>query len=60
LKGEFEGMAKKIEQPEWKPDYGPAEIHPTAGVAAIGARVSLVAYNINLGTNNLEIANNIG
>jgi len=58
-KGEFEGMAEKIKQPEWKPDYGPAKIHPTAGVTAVGARVPLVAYNINLGTNNLEIANNI-
>jgi len=58
-KGEFEGMAKKIKQLEWKPDYGPAEIHPTAGVTAVGARVQLIAYNINLGTNNLEIANNI-
>jgi len=58
-KGEFEGMAEKIKQPEWKPDYGPAEIHPTAGVTAVGARVPLIAYNINLGTNNLEIANNI-
>ena len=58
-KGEFEGMAKKIKQPEWKPDYGPAEIHPTAGVTAVGARVPLIAYNINLGTDNLEIANNI-
>jgi glutamate formiminotransferase len=58
-KGEFEGMVKKIKQPEWKPDYGPAEIHPTAGVTAVGARVPLIAYNINLGTNNLEIANNI-
>ena len=58
-KGEFEGMLEKIKQPEWKPDYGPAEIHPTAGVTAVGARVPLIAYNINLGTNNLEIANNI-
>lgn len=58
-KGEFEGMAEKIKQPEWKPDYGPVEIHPTAGVTAVGARVPLIAYNINLGTNNLEIANNI-
>jgi glutamate formiminotransferase len=50
-KGEFEGMAEKIKQPEWKPDYGAAEIHPTAGVTAVGARVPLIAYNINLGTN---------
>jgi len=58
-KGEFEGMAEKIKLPEWKPDYGPKEIHPTAGVTAIGARVPLIAYNINLDTNNLEIANKI-
>lgn len=36
-KGEFEGMAEKIHQPEWKPDFGPAERHPTAGTVAIGA-----------------------
>ena len=58
-KGEFEGMAEKIKQPEWKPDYGPTEIHPTAGVTTVGARLPLIAYNINLGTDNLEIANNI-
>jgi glutamate formiminotransferase len=58
-KGEFEGMAEKIKLPEWKPDFGPAERHPTAGTVAIGARMPLVAYNINLGTNNLEIASSI-
>ncbi len=58
-KGEFEGMAEKIKRPEWKPDYGPAEIHPTAGVTAIGVREPLIAYNISLNTNNLEIANHI-
>jgi glutamate formiminotransferase / 5-formyltetrahydrofolate cyclo-ligase len=58
-KGEFEGMAEKIKLPEWKPDFGPAERHPTAGAVAIGARMPLVAYNINLGTNNLEIASSI-
>lgn len=58
-KGEFEGMAEKIKQPEWKPDFGPAERHPTAGTVAIGARMPLVAYNVNLGTNNLEIASAI-
>ena len=55
-KGEFEGMAEKIHQPEWKPDFGPAERHPTAGTVAIGARMPLVAYNINLDTPSLEIA----
>jgi glutamate formiminotransferase len=58
-KGEFEGMAEKIKLPEWKPDFGPAERHPTAGTVAIGARMPLVAYNINLGTSNLEIASSI-
>jgi len=58
-KGQFEGMAEKIRQPEWTPDFGPAEIHPSAGVTAMGARMPLVAYNVNLGTANLEIANDI-
>lgn len=58
-KGEFEGMAEKIKQDEWKPDFGPSKRHPTAGVVAIGARLPLVAYNVNLGTSNLEIANSI-
>lgn len=58
-KGEFEGMEEKIKLPEWKPDYGPAHRHPTAGTVAIGARMPLVAYNINLNTPNLEIAHGI-
>lgn len=58
-KGEFEGMAEKIKLPEWHPDFGPAERHPTAGAVAIGARMPLVAYNINLDTPSLEIAHGI-
>ncbi|MBW2436335.1 MAG: glutamate formimidoyltransferase [Deltaproteobacteria bacterium] len=58
-KGQFEGMADKIKQPEWKPDFGPVELHRTAGVTAIGARMPLVAYNVNLDSNNLEIADKI-
>lgn len=58
-KGEFEGMAEKIQLPEWKPDYGPAQRHPTAGTVAIGARMPLVAYNVNLATDKLEIASDI-
>ncbi len=58
-KGEFEGMGEKIKQPEWHPDFGPAEKHPTAGTVAIGARMPLVAYNVNLSTPNLEIAHDI-
>lgn len=58
-KGEFEGMAEKIKQPEWHPDFGLPERHPTAGTVAIGARMPLVAYNINLNTPSLEIAHDI-
>ena len=58
-KGEFEGMAEKIKQPERHPDFGLAERHPTAGTVAIGARMPLVAYNINLNTPSLEIAHDI-
>lgn len=58
-KGEFEGMAEKIKLPEWHPDFGPTERHPTAGAVAIGARMPLVAYNINLDTPSLEIAHGI-
>ncbi len=58
-KGEFEGMAEKIHQPEWQPDFGPAERHPSAGTVAVGARMPLVAYNINLNTPDLDIAHGI-
>ena len=59
-KGEFEGFAEKIARPEWKPDFGPPRVHPTAGVSAVGARPFLIAYNINLGTNDLSVAEKIG
>lgn len=58
-KGEFEGLAEKMKQPEWKPDYGPEVPHPTAGGTVIGARMPLIAYNVNLHTSNLEIADAI-
>jgi len=58
-KGQFEGMPKKLKTPEWKPDFGERKIHPTAGVVAVGARMPLVAFNVNLDTNNIEIANAI-
>ncbi len=57
-KGQFEGMSEKIKDKAWKPDYG-TEIHPTAGIVAVGARMPLVAFNVNLATNDLEIANKI-
>lgn len=55
-KGQFEGMPEKLLQPEWAPDYGERRIHPTAGITAIGARMPLVAFNINLDTDNVDIA----
>lgn len=58
-KGEFEGMAEKIKLAEWQPDFGLAERHPTAGTVAVGARMPLVAYNVNLGTADLNIASDI-
>jgi len=58
-KGQFEGMAEKIKQPQWKPDFGPQKIHSSAGVTAMGARMPLVAYNVNLDSSNMEIANEI-
>ena len=58
-KGEFEGFAEKMKNPKWVPDFGPARPHPTAGVVAVGARSALIAYNINLGTNDLKVADSI-
>src|SRR5438552_4758696 len=55
-KGEFEGFGEKMKDPRWKPDFGPAVPHPTAGVVAVGARQPLIAYNINLGTSELAVA----
>ncbi len=57
-KGQFEGMVEKMKDPLWKPDFGET-IHPTGGVTAIGARPPLVAFNVNLATDNIEIAKNI-
>lgn len=58
-KGQFEGMPEKLLEEDWAPDFGERKIHPTAGVTAVGARMPLVAYNVNLDTDNLEIANKI-
>ena len=59
-KGQFEGMAEKVKDPDWIPDFGGQRIHPTGGVVAVGARPPLIAFNINLGTPDLEIATKIG
>ena len=60
-KGQFEGMAEKIAaDPEtWTPDIGPSTIHPPGGATVIGARMPLIAYNINLSTSSVEIAQKI-
>ncbi len=57
--GEYEGFTEKIKLPEWKPDYGPAELPLKHGATVIGARDFLIAYNINLNTKSTRIANRI-
>ena len=58
--GQYEGLKESITQPERKPDYGEAKMHPTAGATAVGARPPLIAFNVNLGTRDLSIAKEIG
>lgn len=58
-KGQFEGMNEKLQQEEWLPDYGERKVHETAGITAIGARMPLVAFNVNLDTDDVEIAKKI-
>ena len=57
--GEYEGFFEKIKLPEWAPDFGKAEMNPTAGATVIGARDFLIAYNVNLNTKSTRIANRI-
>jgi len=57
--GEYEGMFAKIKQPEWQPDFGPAEMDAKRGATVIGARDFLIAYNVNLDTSSVPIANQI-
>ncbi|MBU5669204.1 glutamate formimidoyltransferase [Peptoniphilus sp. MSJ-1] len=58
-KGQYEGFFDKIKEPEWKPDFGPQEMNAKSGATAVAARFHLVAFNVNLNTNNLEIADKI-
>jgi glutamate formiminotransferase len=59
-KGQFEGIREEIQQnPDRRPDFGEQRVHPTAGITAVGARPPLIAYNVNLGTSNIEVANKI-
>ena len=57
--GEYEGLDKRLQDPLWKPDFGPTAFHATAGATAVGARDFLVAYNINLNTTSTRRANAI-
>ena len=58
-RGEFEGLAAKMTTAGWTPDFGPAAPHPSAGATVIGARMPLIAYNINLATDRLDVAKKI-
>ena len=58
-RGEFEGLAAKMASPGWAPDFGAAAPHPAAGASVIGARMPLIAYNINLATDRLDVARKI-
>lgn len=58
-RGEFEGLAGRLPTEEWRPDYGPPRPHPTGGAVAVGARRFLVAFNVNLGTDDVAVARRI-
>jgi glutamate formiminotransferase len=58
-RGEFEGLAARMATADWAPDFGPAAPHPSAGASVIGARMPLIAYNINLATDRLDVAKKI-
>jgi glutamate formiminotransferase len=58
-RGGLNGLAHRMASAEWRPDFGPAQPHPSAGATAIGARAILIAYNVNLATTRLEVARRI-
>jgi glutamate formiminotransferase len=58
-RGEFEGLAAKMASPGWAPDFGPGVPHMSAGATVVGARMPLIAYNINLATDRLDVARKI-
>ena len=58
-KGEYEGLPEKLTQPDWQPDYGPAEFNRRSGATVIGVREFLIAYNVNLNTRNRKLAHEI-
>ncbi|NMB08065.1 MAG: glutamate formimidoyltransferase [Tissierellia bacterium] len=58
-RGQYEGMAEKLKKEEWQPDFGPGTLNIKSGVTAVGARMPLVAFNVNLDTADINIAKNI-
>lgn len=58
-RGQFEGLVAKMKDPAWAPDFGPATPHVSAGASVVGARMPLIAYNINLATADVEVAKRI-
>jgi len=58
-KGEYEGLAEKLTDPKWQPDYGPDKVHARAGATVMGCRDFLIAYNINLNTRDARLATDI-
>ena len=58
-RGEFEGLAAKMASEGWAPDFGPAAPHESAGASIVGARMPLIAYNINLNTDRVDVAKKI-
>lgn len=58
-KGQYEGFFEKMKDEQWKPDFGPGEMNDKSGATAVGARAPLVAFNVNLGTSEFEIADKI-
>ena len=58
-RGQFEGLAAKLKDPLWQPDFGPSEPHPSFGAMVVGARMPLIAFNVNLNTDDVEIAKKI-
>ncbi|MEO8216360.1 MAG: glutamate formimidoyltransferase [Acidobacteriota bacterium] len=57
--GGFEGFPEKILDPRWTPDFGPKLVHPRAGVSVIGARIPLIAFNVQLATDRMDVATKI-
>lgn len=55
-RGGFEGLAARMQQPAWRPDFGPPIPHPSAGATVIGARPLLIAFNVNLDTRDVDVA----